>query len=122
RAPPRRVMAPAKCGASMSDQHAAPHDPIRHLEPVHAGEPETQEARWTGRLVIFLRGMAVVLVTQGLYHWAIVCGFTGPADGFEYQPTPWQTATVFFAVIDLVAAVGLWLPGAGGAGGWVPRA
>ena len=59
--------------------------------------------------------MAVLSLAKGLYHWAVVCGFTGPADGFEYQPTPWQTATIFFAVIDLVAAVGLWLAAAWGA-------
>ena len=73
----------------MTDQHAVPNDPIRSLEPVHADEPETHEARWTARLVIFLRVMAVLSITKGLYHWAIVCGFTGPQDGFEYQPTPW---------------------------------
>jgi hypothetical protein len=103
----------------MTDQHAVPNDPIRSLEPVHADEPETHEARWTARLVIFLRVMAVLSITKGLYHWAIVCGFTGPQDGFEYQPTPWQTATVFFAVIDLVAAVGLWLAAAWGAVVWL---
>ncbi len=31
----------------------------------------------------------------------------------------WQTATVFFAVIDLVAAVGLWLAAAWGAVVWL---
>ena len=103
----------------MSDQNAVPNDPIRNLEPVMADQPEAQEARWTGRLVIFLRIMAVLSLTKGLYHWAIVCGFTGPVDGFEYQPTPWQTATVFFAVIDLVAAVGLWLAAAWGAVVWL---
>ena len=79
----------------------------------------SHEARWTGRLVVFLRVMAVLSMAKGLYHWAIVCGFAGPADGFEYQPTPWQTATVFFAVIDLVAAVGLWLAAAWGAVVWL---
>ncbi|MBX9828078.1 MAG: hypothetical protein K2Y27_24180 [Xanthobacteraceae bacterium] len=103
----------------MTDQHAVSNDPIRNLEPVHADEPETHEARWTARLVIFLRVMAVLSITKGLYHWAIVCGFVGPQDGFEYQPTPWQTATVFFAVIDLVAAVGLWLAAAWGAVVWL---
>ena len=106
----------------MTDQHAAPNDPIRSLEPVHADEPEIQEARWTARLVIFLRVMAVFSITKGLYHWAIVCGLIGPQDGFEYQPTPWQTATVFFAVIDLVAAVGLWLAAAWGAVVWLTAA
>ncbi len=32
---------------------------------------------------------------------------------------PWQTATIFFAVIDLVAAVGLWLAAAWGAVVWL---
>src|SRR5262249_5804301 len=108
RAAPRRRMA-AATGSLMTDQHAVPHEPVRNLEPVHAGARETHDTRWTGRLVVFLRVMAVLSLTKGLYHWAVVCGFGGPIDGFEYQPTPWQTATVFFAVIDLVAAVGLWL-------------
>ena len=94
------------------------NDPLRSMEPVHADEPEVHEARWTGRLVIFLRVMAVLSMAKGLYHWSIVAGVTGPPDGFEYQPTPWQTATVFFAVIDLVAAVGLWLAAAWGAVVW----
>jgi len=95
------------------------NDPVRNLEPVHADEPEIHEARWTQRLVIFLRVMAVLSMAKGLYHWAVVSGVAGPPDGFEYQPTPWQTATVFFAVIDLVAAVGLWLAAAWGAVVWL---
>jgi len=106
----------------MSDHRAVRHDPIRGLEPVQAGEPDIPKARWTGRLLIFLRVMAVLSLTKGLYHWAIVCGFAGSPDGFEYQATPWQTATVFFAVIDLVAAVGLWLAAAWGAVVWLTAA
>jgi hypothetical protein len=70
-------------------------------------------------LLLFLRVMAVLSMAKGLYHWAIVCGIGGPPDGFEYQPIPWQTATVFFAVIDLVAAVGLWLAAPWGAVVWL---
>jgi hypothetical protein len=92
---------------------------VRALDPVHGERQQTYEARWTGRLVVFLRVMAVLSMAKGLYHWAIVCGIGGPADGFEYQPMPWQTATVFFAVIDLVAAVGLWLAAAWGAVVWL---
>jgi len=94
-------------------------DPIRSLDPVRGGESETYEAHWTGRLLIFLRVMAVLSMAKGLYHWSIVCGLGGPPEGFEYQPTPWQTATVYFAVIDLVAAVGLWLAAAWGAVVWL---
>ena len=101
----------------MSDPYAT--DPARTLDPVHTAEQEVQEARWTRRLVGFLRVMSVLSMAKGLYHWAVVCGIAGPVDGFEYQPTPWQTATVFFAVIDLVAAVGLWLAAAWGAVVWL---
>src|SRR4051794_22855972 len=81
---------------------------------------ESDENVWTRRLVLFLRIMAVIAVIKGLYHWAQVTGFIGgEEDAFENQPMPWQTATVYFAVIELVAAVGLWLPTPWGAGGWL---
>ena len=48
------------------------------------------------------------------------CAASAPADGgFEAHTVAWQTATVFFAVIDLVAAVGLWLAAAWGAVIWL---
>ena len=107
----------------MSDQHSAAKpasQTVRNLEPVHADEPEMQRGALDRRAwCIFLRVMAVLSMAKGLYHWAIVCGISGPPDGFEYQPMPWQTATVFFAVIDLVAAVGLWLAAAWGAVVWL---
>src|SRR6202035_6090797 len=79
---------------------------------------EPDDNAWTRRLVFFLRIMAVVSVIKGLYHWAQVTGFIGgEEDAFENQPMAWQTATVYFAVIELVAAVGLWLATPWGAGG-----
>ena len=64
--------------------------------------------------------MAVVSVAKGLYHWAQVTGFIGgEEDDFENQPMAWQTATVYFAVIELVAAVGLWLATPWGAVVWL---
>ncbi len=102
----------------MSEPYAT--DQVRTLEPVQAeGEEEAGQSRWTSRLVIFLRVMAALSMMKGLYHWAVVCGMTGLEGGFEAQPLPWQTATVFFAVIDLVAAVGLWLAAAWGAVVWL---
>src|SRR5260370_27759943 len=71
---------------------------------------ESDDNAWTRRLVFFLRIMAVISVVQGLYHWAQVTGFIGgEGDAFENQPMAWQTATVYFPLIELVAAVGLWL-------------
>jgi hypothetical protein len=73
---------------------------------------------WTRRLVFFLRIMAVVSVAKGLYHWAQVTGFIGgEEDAFENQAMAWQTA--YFAVIELVAAVGLWLATPWGAVVWL---
>jgi len=63
---------------------------------------------WTRRLVLFLRIMAVLSILKGLYHWAQVTGFIGgEEEAFENQPMAWQAATVYFAVIEPVAAVGL---------------
>src|SRR5207253_572813 len=81
---------------------------------------EPDENAWTRRLVIFLRIMAVVSVAKGLYHWAQVTGFVGgEEEAFENQSMAWQTATIYFAVIELVAAVGLWLATPWGAVVWL---
>jgi hypothetical protein len=95
-------------------------DQAHTLEPVHAGEGEGRQDKWASRLVMFLRVMAFAALLKGLYHWAIVCGFFAPSPAaFEGYSTPYQAATVFFAVIDLVAAVGLWLAAPWGAVVWL---
>jgi len=63
--------------------------------------------------------MAGLSMLKGLYHWSRVCGIGMGDDLFEYHSVAWQVATVFFAVIDLVAAVGLWLAAAWGAVVWL---
>src|SRR3981081_3604570 len=81
---------------------------------------EPDDNAWTRRLVLFLRIMAGVSISKGLYHWAQVTGFIGGRDeGFENQSMAWQTATIYFAVIELVAAVGLWLATPWGAVVWL---
>ncbi len=92
----------------------------RALEPVQAGQDEASVERWASRLVVFLRLMAVLALVKGLDYWAIVCGIDAPTPaGFESYTLPYQAATVFFAVIDLVAAVGLWLAAPWGAVVWL---
>ena len=51
----------------------APED-LRTLEPVREHEGERSVGRWTQRLVLFLRAMAMISMIKGLYHWAQVCG------------------------------------------------
>ena len=101
-------------------QNNMQRDDLQSLAPVqeHMGEPSV--GRWTQRLVLFLRVMAGVSMLKGLYHWARVCGIGFDAnDAFQYHSIAWQAATVFFAVIDLIAAVGLWLAAAWGAVIWL---
>ena len=89
---------------------------LQSLEPVQGAE---HRSLWTDRLVLFLRVMAGLSMLKGLYHWSRVCGIGMGDDLFEYHSVAWQVATVFFAVIDLVAAVGLWLAAAWGAVIWL---
>ena len=90
------------------------------LEPVRAGKGLGVAGSWTEYLVLYLRLMAAVSLVKGLYHWAQVCGIgASPEDGFLVHTVAWRSATVFFAVLDLVAAVGLWLAAAWGAVVWL---
>jgi hypothetical protein len=100
-----------------------PTRPNDMLEPVRTAKERGAAGSWTEYLVLFLRIMATVSLLKGLYHWAQVCGIGAGADGgFEAHTTAWQAATVFFAVLDLVAAVGLWLAAAWGAVVWLTSA
>jgi len=91
-------------------------DPMTVIDPAHGRE---QEGLWTRRLVLYLRIVAGLSLLKGLYHWAAVCGFIGDEGGFEARTQAWQATTVFFSVIDLVAAVGLWLVAPWGAVVWL---
>lgn len=95
-------------------------DRIERIVPARALLLKLRNLGWTERLVLFLRAMAGVSMLVGLYNWSILCGIgEGRDTSFESHGLPWQTATVFFAVIDLVAAVGLWLAAAWGAVVWL---
>jgi hypothetical protein len=93
---------------------------LQKLEPVHELGSEPSAGQWTRRLILFLRVMAGVSMLKGIYHWTLVCGIgVDQSQLFELHSIAWETATVFFAVIDLVAAVGLWLAAAWGAVIWL---
>jgi Family of unknown function (DUF6163) len=104
----------------MNDQsQRRPTRPSDMLEPVRVGKAASR-GTWTEYLVLFLRIMAGISMVKGLYHWSQVCGIgVGHDQAFQMRGIAWQTATVFFAVLDLVAAVGLWLAAAWGAVVWL---
>src|SRR3981081_2284071 len=85
----------------------ASRDNAMSVAAISSERIEPDDNAWTRRLVFFLRIMACVSVIKGLYHWAQVTGFIGgEEDAFENQPMAWQTATVYFAGIELVARDG----------------
>jgi len=78
--------------------------------------PDSVEIKpWQARLVLFQRIAGGFMIVKGLIHWALL--FTGAA--FYALPIEARSATVFFAVIDLVAGVSLWLASTWGASVWL---
>jgi len=79
---------------------------------IRLGETSRREEPSAGRswglfLVVFMRLLAVLWGVQGLQQWADILL---PREPLFYKVTAfWGAAVIFFAVLDLVAAVGLWL-------------
>ncbi|BCJ90609.1 hypothetical protein IZ6_13440 [Terrihabitans soli] len=80
--------------------------------------PVTGEDRpvtdWTQNLVLFFRVLALFQIAKGLVHWGLLIH---PGDGpitAEYL-----TGNIYFAVLDPVAGVGLWLTSSWGAVIWL---
>lgn len=90
------------------------------MPPINAAQQSKSKPKlghWNGRLVVFLRIMAVLWIVQGLMLWQGL---------LLHQPSPLTTldfadaaGLVAFAVLDLIAATGLWLPATWGAVLWV---
>ena len=68
---------------------------------------EQFETRWGLILVIYMRILAALWILQGLREWSM---FMLPRDEvFDRLSTGQTSAVMYFAVFDLLAAVGLWL-------------
>jgi hypothetical protein len=71
-------------------------------------------------LVWFMRAVSVLWLAKGLMHWSVVIGYgEGRETRFLEMSVLSQSVTVFFAVFDLVAAVGLWMAAAWGGVIWL---
>jgi len=75
--------------------------------------------RWHGMLVGFMRIVALVWLAKGLLAWGVILGLNQPIPAFELRTTGFQAAMIYFAVIDIVAAVGLWLTSTWGGVLWM---
>lgn len=103
----------------MSDEPAAGGAGARRvIEALRAGGP-VADVRWGLILVWFLRLMAVLWMMMGLMAWADVLGVSSAVVPFDQRAFGAQAIVVYFAVLNLVAAVGLWLTSTWGGIMWL---
>jgi hypothetical protein len=84
--------------------------------------PETapaKQVRWSLILVWFMRVVALLWVVKGVAAWCTILGFSLRPPPFELRPTSAQAVVIYFATIDLIAAVGLWLTSTWGGVLWL---
>jgi uncharacterized membrane protein (DUF2068 family) len=90
----------------VGDREAVPYESEAAIR-VGMSAREQIETRWGLILVIFMRLLAALWILQGLLQWSL---FMLPQDAiFDRLSTGQASAIMFFSVIDLLAAVGLWL-------------
>jgi hypothetical protein len=75
-------------------------------EVIHLGA-NGGSARWGLYLVIFMRITAALWLVQGLLQWRTI--LAPEASPLDAMPSLEASAVVFFAIMNLLAAVGLWL-------------
>jgi len=65
---------------------------------------------WERANVWFLRTLALAWLAQGLVAWGTILGVDPTvARSFEARAMTFQAVTIYFAVADVMAGVGLWL-------------
>ena len=75
--------------------------------------------RWNFVLTWFMRLVAILWIMKGLSAWAVILGVWAPTGLFEARATGYQATIIYFAVIDLIAAVGLWMASTWGGVLWL---
>ena len=99
----------------------APHEAARdYLTDRIEERPSAPSAmRWGFILTWFMRVLAIVWIMKGLSAWAVILGVWTPAGLFEMRSTGYQATIIYFALIDLIAAVGLWMASTWGGIMWL---
>lgn len=81
---------------------------------------ELDSKRYLKTLDIYGRVLAIILMLFGLRQWAVIVGVAAsPGGPFETMSVAWQLATMYLAVADLVASVGMWMRVAWGNVLWI---
>lgn len=81
------------------------------------GASAKRGANWGFLLLLFMRVIAGLWMMRGLLHWKTI--LTPDLTPFEALPFTIAACVVFFAVSDIIAAVGLWLASAWGGVLWL---
>jgi len=85
--------------------------------------PDTQErppTDWSAVMVRVLRALAVWSMGHALWNWLVIFGvMNGAPLPFEDMPFFFQAMTTFYAVVFVIAGVGLWLTAAWGGAAWL---
>ena len=80
------------------------------------GRDETHVTDWTQNLVLFFRALALFQLAKGMVHWGLLISAVDPNTPFAAE---FLAANIYFAVLDPVAGVGLWLTSSWGAVLWL---
>jgi hypothetical protein len=93
--------------------------PARNQAADRIEERPQRSERWKVRLVWFMRIAAILWIAKGLASWSVIVGAGGIQPIFDARPTGFQAMIIYFAVIDLIAAIGLWLTSTWGGVLWL---
>jgi hypothetical protein len=85
------------------DETDDPHRPIRAA----ANGPASESTQWGRLLTLFMRVVAVFWLLQGVMQWRFV--LMADRSIFDELPSTTAAAVIFFAVLDPIAGVGMWL-------------
>jgi len=70
---------------------------------------ETRRLGWHVALVWLMRLLALIWLAKGMFFWSIILGAGEDMPSFEARNLGFQTMVVFFAIVDPIVAVGLWM-------------
>lgn len=105
--------------SNVHEQRPTLDEPARARDIMADDSEQRRRRRWTRILIAFLRGLAVLCFVRGLIDWSRILGFTGPEDHFLSMALGGQVSMVLLAVLNCIAAVGLWLTSSWGAVLWL---
>jgi len=99
----------------------APHDAAMDYlsDRIEERPAASTSMRWGFVLIWFMRVLAIVWIMKGLSSWSVILGIWTPVGQFEARSTGYQATIIYFALIDLIAAVGLWMASTWGGIMWL---